>query len=416
MSSEKLRSAQVALYAAGLGLFAAGCSGGERTDAPRGDERADDSERRAAASQEPDSENVEEQVVPSEYAAIRVVRIAGPFEHPWAVAFLPDGHKLVTERPGRIYLVDGDGARRELSGAPEVRAQSQGGLLDVAVHPDFEENGWIYLTYSKPADDGADTATALARGVLDVDAGALEELEDLFVQNRYSEPGRHYGSRLAFTPDGKLLMSVGDRGADPPRAQDLGDHAGTLLRLEDDGSPVADNPFVGDDDAADEIYSYGHRNIQGLVVADDGTIWVTEHGPRGGDLLHRAEAGKNYGWPVVTQGLSYSDQGPYPHAEARSREGIEAPYHEFFITHAPSGLAIVTSSAFETWQGDLLAGGLRGERLRRLVLGDDGVLHEEELIAGAIGRIRDVREGPDGNLYLLTDAREGALYRIEPAG
>jgi aldose sugar dehydrogenase len=421
MSRKKLRSAQVARFAAAVGLVAAGCSGGERADAPRGDRRANDSERSAEAAQDsksesPDSESLDEQVFPSEYAAIRVVRIAGPFEHPWAVAFLPDGHKLVTERPGRIFLVDGDGARRELSGAPEVRAQSQGGLLDIAVHPDFEENGWIYLTYSKPAEEGADTATALARGVLDVDAGALEELEDLFVQNRYSEPGRHYGSRLAFTPDGKLLMSVGDRGAEPPRAQDLSDHAGTLLRLEDDGSPVADNPFVGDGDAADEIYSYGHRNIQGLVVASDGTIWVTDHGPRGGDLLQRVEAGNNYGWPVVTQGLNYRDQGTFPHAEARSREGIEPPYHEFFITHAPSGLALVTSGAFETWQGDLLAGGLRGERLRRLVLGDDGVLHEEELIAGAIGRIRDVREGPDGNLYVLTDAREGALYRIEPAG
>ncbi len=407
---------------AALLACASGCSPGEvdPESAAAEDEQDGESTADETPAAEPDDDGQDgaaltEEVFPTQYGAIRVRRVAGPFEHAWAVALLPDERMLVTERPGRLHLVSPAGDAREVKGAPEVFAQNQGGLLDVAVHPDFEENGWIYLTYSKPADDGENTATALARATLDADAPALEGLEDIFVQNRYSSPGRHYGSRLAFTGDGMLLMSIGDRGADPPRAQDLDDHAGTLLRLRDDGSVPEDNPFVGDDGAADEIYSYGHRNIQGLVVdPDDDAIWVTEHGPRGGDLLHRVEAGKNYGWPIVTRGLNYRDQEPFPHAEGRSQEGVEPPIHEFFITHAPSGLALVTSDAFSVWRGDLLAGGLRGERIRRVVLDDDEVLHEEELLHGAVGRIRDVREGPDGALWVLTDAREGALYRVDP--
>lgn len=347
----------------------------------------------------------------TEYKNIRVLKVARGLENPWSVAFLPDGRFLVTERPGRLNIID-KGKVIPVSGVPEVKNQGQGGLLDVVIHPAYAENGWIYLTYSKPNGNG-ETATALARGRLQ--GNTLVDVKDLFVQNRYSQPGRHYGSRLAWTNDGKLLMSIGDRGADPPRAQDLSDHAGTLLRLNDDGSVPQDNPFAGNDKILDEIYAYGLRNIQGLAVNPaTGEIWVTDHGPRGGDELNRIEGGKNYGWPIVTRGLDYGTEGPFPDAVARRAEGITPPFYEFLPTLAPSGLALVTAPQFPAWQGNVLAGGLRSERIRRVVFDKNEVLHEEELLLGKVGRIRDVRQGPDGNIYVLNDDSEGALYRIEP--
>ena len=349
----------------------------------------------------------------TQYANIRLTRVATGLEHPWAVAFLPDGQMLVTERPGRLQLVNGDGGMEEISGVPEVKSQNQGGLLDIVIHPEFEENSWVYMTYSKPDESGEETSTTLIRGVLE--GTSLNDVEEIFTQDRYSESGRHYGSRLAWTGDQKLLMSVGDRGSEPPRAQDLGDHAGTLLRLNDDGSIPDDNPFVDDDDAHDEIYSYGHRNIQGIVVhPDTEEIWVTEHGPRGGDELNLVVAGENYGWPTATLGLNYRNQQDFPDSEARRVEGMVDPFYEFLPTHAPSGLALVTTDRFENWDGDLLAGGLRSRRIRRVVFDDEEVLHEEELLLHEVGRIRDVREGPEGNIYVLTDSSSGSLYRIEP--
>jgi aldose sugar dehydrogenase len=352
----------------------------------------------------------------TEYTEIRIVQLASGLEHPWGMAFLPDGRILVTERPGRLNVVD-NGQVTAIAGVPEVNAQGQGGLLDIALHPDYETNGWIYLTYSK-ANGNGETATALARGRLEGDA--LVEVEDLFVQNRYSQPGRHYGSRLAWTPDGKLLMSIGDRGVEPPRAQDSSDHAGTLLRLNDDGSVPADNPFVGNPDVLDEIYAYGLRNVQSLVVhPTTGEIWVADHGPRGGDKLNRIEAGNNYGWPILTRGLDYGTENPIDEALGRRAEGelagITEPFYEFLPTHAPSGLALVTSEQFPAWQGNLLVGGLRSERIRRVVFNPEDVLHEEELLLQKVGRIRDVRQGPDGYIYVLQDASEGGLYRVEPA-
>jgi glucose/arabinose dehydrogenase len=348
----------------------------------------------------------------TEYEEIRIVKVANGLENPWAMAFLPDGRILVTERVGRLHLVENDTVT-EVSGVPEVQAQGQGGLLDVVLHPAYEETGWIYLTYSKPNGNG-ETATALARGRLE--GTTLVDVEDLFVQNRYSEPGRHYGSRLAWTTDGKLLMTIGDRGAEPPRAQDLTDHAGSLIRLNDDGSIPEDNPFVGDDNALGELYAYGLRNLQGLVVdPETNTIWATDHGPRGGDELNRIEAGNNYGWPLVTRGLDYGTEGPFPDAVTRRMEGMTEPFHEFLPTHAPSGLALVTADRFPAWQGNLLVGGLRSERIRRVIFDENEVLHEEELLLGTVGRIRDVREAPDGYIYVLSDEENGAIYRIEPA-
>lgn len=347
----------------------------------------------------------------SQYESIKLSKVVGSLENPWSVAILSNGKFLVTERPGRLNLIE-NGQAIEVSGIPEVSARGQGGLLEVLLHPNYEENGWIYLTFSKPS--GRDeTATALVRGRINEDYEFVD-VEELFEQNRYSSPGRHYGSRLAWMPDGTLLMSVGDRGAEPPRAQDTEDHAGTLLRLNDDGTVPDDNPFVNDNSVANEIYSYGHRNIQGLIVNhENNEIWATEHGPRGGDELNKITPGENYGWPTVTLGRDYGSQGIFPGSEARTMEGMVDPIYEFLPTHAPSGLALVTSDEFPVWKGNLLASGLRSERIRRLVIEDNTVIHDEELLLGEIGRIRDVREGPDGKIYVLSDSNEGALYVME---
>jgi aldose sugar dehydrogenase len=343
----------------------------------------------------------------TQYEPIRVVRVAGGLEHPWAVAFLPDGRYLVTERPGRLNIV-ADGEATPVDGLPAIHAHRQGGLLDVVLHPAYPDTGWIYLTYTKGDADGTTTVLARAR----LEETRLVDFEELFEQDRLSEPGRHYGSRIAWLSDGTLLLSIGDRGAEPPRAQDPLDHAGKLLRLNDDGTIPTDNPFVGRDDVHPEIYSLGHRNIQGLIVAPDtDEIWATEHGERGGDELNLVRAGENYGWPIVTKARQYRTEEPY--GEARSREGYVDPVYEFLPTLAPSGLALVTKDRFPNWRGNLLAGGLGAERIRRVVLENHVVVHEEELLLQLVGRIRDVREGPDGHIYVLSDSSDGGLYRVE---
>ena len=355
------------------------------------------------------AERVIEDEISTQYENIRLVEVVGGLEHPWAVAFLPDGSKLITERPGRLQHLQ-DGELTEIHGVPEVVAINQGGMMDVSLHPDFEENGWVYLTYSKG--DHNETATTLVRGRVEGDQ--FVDMEEIFTQDRKSSPGRHYGSRLAWTGNGLLLMSVGDRGADPPRAQDLGDHAGALLRMHDDGTPPVDNPFVDTPGAHPEIYSYGHRNIQGIVVHPmTGEIWTNEHGPRGGDRLDLVKPGNNYGWPIVSYGRVYRTEDQW--GAGREAEGFEPPLYEFLPTIAPAGMALVTSRTFPNWQGNLLVPGLAPEHIRRVVVENYTVVHEEELLRGKIGRIRDVREGPDGHLYVLNDEEDGSLFRIEPA-
>ena len=357
------------------------------------------------------SADVVEHDIDSEYESFDLVRVVDDISHGWAVAFLPDDRVLVSEREGTLYLVE-DGEKTALEGLPEIHAQGQGGLLDVVVHPDYEANGWIYFTYSRG--DSSETVPALARARLDGDS--LADIEPLFESNTPTPPGRHYGSRILFLDDDTLLMSIGDRGAEPPRAQDTMDHSGSLLRLTADGGVPEDNPFVDSDTHAPEIYSYGHRNIQGIVKhPDTGEVWVTEHGPRGGDELNLIRAGNNYGWPTVTLGRDYGTEERFPDAEARRMEGMTGPVFEFLPTLAPSGLAVVDGAAFPHWKGNLLAGGLRAQRILRLVLEDEEVIHAEELMLHRVGRIRDVRQGPEGHVYILNDEADGALYRLEPA-
>jgi len=351
----------------------------------------------------------------TEYQQINLEQVAGGLSNPWALAFLPDGRLLVTERSGRLLIIDGDEVS-EVQGAPEVTARGQGGLLDVALHPDFENNRLVYLTWSQGAEDGVNTATSLSRGRLEEDR--LVDVETLFVQDRFSSPGRHYGSRLAWLPDGSLLMSIGDRGAEPPRSQDLADHAGTLLRLTEDGEPAPGNPFLDRDDVLPEIYSYGHRNIQGLLYhPESGEIWATEHGPRGGDELNLIEPGNNYGWPDVSLGRNYRTEETYFEYTARHKEGMVDPVIDWTPGIAPSGLVVLTGERFPNWQGNLLAGGLRAEEIRRVVFADGIVVHEERLIQGKVGRIRDLAIGPEGDIWLVTDNGEGndGVWRISPA-
>ncbi|MGR2739733.1 PQQ-dependent sugar dehydrogenase [Billgrantia sp. Q4P2] len=346
--------------------------------------------------------------IATEHLELRLERIAEGLEHPWSVIMLPDGRFLVSERPGRLALVEEDGSISHLDGLPEISARTQGGLLDVTLHPRYGdgEHDWIYFTWSKP--DGSQTATALGRARLD--DTRLSDLETLFEQERPADPGRHYGSRLAWLPDGTLLMSIGDRGS-PPRAQDGRDHAGSILRLTETGGVPEDNPFVGDDGTLDEIFTLGNRNAQGLVVTEAGEAWATEHGPLGGDELNRLIGGENYGWPEVSLGRSYVSRQP---VGEDSLPGMRDPVHVFEDRFAPSGLTQVTSSMFREWQGNLLAGGLQSEQLHRLALDGDELVDSEVVLDGQIGRIRDVYQGHDGAIYLINDDPQGNLYRLRP--
>ena len=339
-----------------------------------------------------------------------LVKVVEGLEHPWGLAFLPDGRMLVTERPGRLRIVaDGRLLPEPVAGVPAVWAEGQGGLLDVALHPDFAENGLVYLSYASPDDDD-EAATAVARGRL---AGTrLEGVEEIYIALPRDDGGRHFGSRLLFA-DGFLFVSAGERG-EPDRAQDLGDPAGAILRLYDDGRVPVDNPFAARADARPEIYSYGHRNPQGLAQeAATGNIYAVEHGPKGGDELNLIAPGVNYGWPVITHGKSYMG---FKIGEGTHKEGMAQPVHHWVPSISPSGLTIYDGDRFPAWRGSVFAGALSGELLVRLELAHGKARVEERMLEDLEERIRDVRQGPDGLLYLLTDDPEGMLLRLEPAG
>ena len=338
-----------------------------------------------------------------------LVKVVDGLEHPWGLAFLPDGRMLVTERPGRLRIVaDGWLVPEPVAGVPEVWDDGQGGLLDVALHPGFAENGLIYLSYASPDDDN-DAATAVARGRL---VGArLEDVEEIYVALPRDDGGRHFGSRLLFA-DGYLFVTAGERG-EPDRAQDVGDPAGSVIRLLDDGGVPEDNPFIGQADARPELYSIGHRNPQGMArEAATGRIYAIEHGPKGGDELNLIEPGVNYGWPVITYGKSYMG---FKIGEGTHKEGMAQPVHYWVPSISPSGLTIYDADRFPAWQGSFFAGALSGELLVRLEVADGKAVVEERMLEDLEERIRDVRQGPDGLIYLLTDHPEGMLLRLEPA-
>jgi len=341
--------------------------------------------------------------------AFEAVVVAGGFEHPWGLAFLPDGRMLVTERPGRLRVVTAKGEVSDpVSGLPEVFGLGQGGLLDVILHPDHASNGWIYMSYARPADAGHRTAVLRARLV----ETALRDVETIFVAKNPNSGGRHFGSRLAFGRDGKLYVSVGERGS-PDQAQNLSNHNGTVLRLNDDGSIPADNPFIDRKGALPSTFTYGHRNPQGMAVHPDrGEIWVHEHGPKGGDEVNLLKAGANFGWPLVTFGRSYAG---FSIGEGSSKPGLAAPLHHWTPSIAPSGMTFYTGDAFPAWRGNLFVGSLKFRYLARMVLDGTRVVSEERLLEDQFGRVRDVRQGPDGLIYLLSDENDGQLVRLQPA-
>lgn len=345
--------------------------------------------------------------------SFRVVTVAEGLEHPWSMAFLPDGGMLVTERPGRLRLVrEGRLDPTPIAGVPEVWARGQGGLLEVSLHPDFETNRWVYLTFSKPGPDDRAT-TALLRGRLDLDGMRLEEAEELFTADAWTGRGVHFGSRLAWAPDGTLFMSVGDRGVQD-EAQNPSNHQGTILRLNPDGSVPADNPFVGREDVRPEIYAWGIRSPQGLFVhPETGALWETEHGPRGGDELNVILPGRNYGWPSITYGINYIGTTI---TDETARPGMEQPVHYWVPSIATSGLVIYTGDRFPAWRGSAFTGGLAGTQLARIALDGEVSTGWETLLAEMQLRIRDVRQGPDGYLYLAVDLNPAPILRLEPAG
>ncbi len=374
------------------------------------------------------TENVIVPQVNHEEGSFRIVQVVENLVHPWAIAWLPDGRMLVTERPGRMHLVDGDQVTK-LDNLPPIHHQedqrtapeggSQAGLLDVVVHPDYEENGWIYFTYSSPGDaDGVSgvrhaTGTALARARINPEGTALTDLETLYTLIPRTQPGRHYGSRIVFPGDGTVIFSIGDRGLRYP-SQDLTNPAGSMIRLLEDGGAAPDNPFVGmaPGNIRPEIYSFGHRNNQGLAIdPQSGEIWASDHGPSGGDLIYRVEAGNNYGWPQVAFGTEYSTGEPI--GVGREAPGVTPPAYVWKESMAPSGLTFYYGEPF-AWQGNLFAGALLKEEIYRLVLEAGEVVHKETIISGQVGRIRDVRQGPDGFIYMATDEGDGGVYRLEP--
>jgi len=354
---------------------------------------------------------VAERVVSSESGPIRVITVAEGLETPWGLAFLPDGRMLVTERVGRLRIVSSAGELSQpLTGVPQVHARGQGGLLDVVLGPDFEADRRIYFSYAEPTARGV--RTAVARAVLDVDALRIEGLEVIFAQNEDPSGRHHFGSRLVFASDGSLFITLGDRSHHRDRAQELDNHFGKIVRVTPDGSIPADNPFVERANALPDIWSFGHRNIQGAALHPrTGVLWTHEHGPQGGDEVNIGKAAANYGWPEITYGREYGTG--FRIGEGTERDDVEPPVHQWTPSIAPSGMAFYTGDAFPQWQGNLFVGALRGQLLSRLELDNGQVVHEERFLTELRSRIRDVRNGPDGLLYLL-DESNGRILRLEP--
>ena len=332
---------------------------------------------------------------------LKVEQLAEGLEHPWALEFLPDGRMLVTERPGYLRIIDNGIVSRPISGLPDIKAFGQGGLLDVALDPDFANNQTLYLSFAGPGQGGVSTEVVRAR-LLD---NSLENVQLIFSLEKKTDTDYHFGSRLLFDRDGYLYISLGDRG-DKDRAQDLGDHAGSLIRINKDGSVPADNPFVNRRDAKPEIYTYGNRNMQGMALhPETGEVWTIEHGPQGGDEL-------NYGWPVITYGVNYVIGTKI--GEGTEKEGMAQPVHYWVPSIATSGLMFYSGGSFPKWRGNAFVGSLKFGQLARLELNENRVLNEERIFDGELGRIRDVKQGPDDAIYIITDEQNGKVFRITP--
>jgi|TARA_B110000263_G_C15249757_1_gene483498 glucose/arabinose dehydrogenase len=345
----------------------------------------------------------------SEKARFRVVSLVSGLVHPWSLAFLPDGDLLITERPGRLRVVRlGHLLEVPIAGVPVVAAVGQGGLLDVVLHPDFATNRLLCLSYNRPDSDSNSTAIICAELVGD----RLINSQVIFVAEPKLRGGKHFGCRLVFDVNGNLYATLGDRGV-RAQAQDLSRHPGSVIRIDLSGAALADNPFVHQDNAQPEIFTYGNRNPQGLAwQPKTGVLWMHEHGPRGGDELNQVIAGTNYGWPVISYGKEY--WSPNAVGEGTHKIGMAQPAHHWIPSIAPSGMAFYSGNRFPRWQGNLFIGSLKFGELVRLEIDASRVVHEERLLNGEFGRIRDVRLGPDGLLYLLTDSRNGHLLRLEP--
>jgi glucose/arabinose dehydrogenase len=341
-----------------------------------------------------------------------VQTVASGLAHPWSLAFLTDGRMLVTERAGRMRVVTPEGqVSQPLKGVPDVWASGQGGLLDVITDKAFAQSKTIYFCYAERSGSGG--RTAVARAKLNDGAGRLEETKVIFRQEGPLSSGNHYGCRIAQAADGNLFVTLGDHFSARDEAQNLGNHIGKLIRIAPDGAAPADNPFVGRDGAKPEIWSFGHRNEQGLAIDPlTGDLWESEHGPRGGDEINIIGKGKNYGWPVIGYGIDYS--GARIH-EAAAKDGMEQPLKYWVPSIAPSGLAFYSAKLFPTWTGSLFTGALAGKMLVRLQLNGTTVTSEERLLPNLNERIRDVRQGPDGALWLLTDSSAGRILRVSPS-
>ena len=342
-----------------------------------------------------------------------VVVVARGLEFPWSVEPLADGNLLVTEKPGRLRIVSAAGEiGQPISGLPEVAARGQGGLLDVALSPSFDTDRTIYWSFSEPRDEG--NATSVARGVLSADRSSLSDVRVIFRSLPSFDGGQHFGSRLAFAPDGKLFITLGERSdrSMRPQAQQMDSHLGKIIRINPDGSVPEDNPFVGQEGARPEIWSLGHRNVQAAAIDADGRLWEVEHGTRGGDELNLVEKGKNYGWPITAYGIEYSGQ-PIPDATT-TRDGTEQPVYYWDPVIAPSGAQFYSGDAFPEWKGNLFVGGMKDKRLVRLVIENERVVGEEHLLTDRDQRVRDVRQGPDGALYMVTDQENGELWKLVP--
>ena len=358
----------------------------------------------------PAQAGAQSEIFETEQADFTLVTVADGLDHPWSLAALPDGDFLVSEQAGQLRYVDeGELRERPVTGLPDILADNQGGLLGLALHPEFETNRWVYFAYA----EGTSSAnrTALGRGRLSEDGTALEAVETLFRVNISKARGYHFGGRIAFLPDGTLILTLGDGGLYRDEAQNLANHLGTIIRLNDDGSVPFDNPFASARGAQPEIYSWGHRNVQGVAInPQTGSVWVSEHGPRGGDEINILESGRNYGWPAISYGINYDGT---PVSASTHAEGMEQPIWFWDPSIAPSAMAFYEGTEFPDWQGDLLIGALAGEQLVRFEVEGDRIISTEEMLTGLGERIREVTVAPDGHVYLLTDSREGRVLRLD---